>query len=624
MCGIIGYTGNKESAAVILDGLKRLEYRGYDSAGIAIISGGRLELRRTTGKVQALDNIVRKSPVSGKTGVGHTRWATHGKPSEENAHPHTDCTGEIVVVHNGIIENYIALREKLSASGHKFNSETDTEVVAHLIEEQIKSLSASGKLSGEDFTEPLLFEAVRRTTAQIKGSYALGILWSKCPGVLMGAKMKSPMVVGIGSGEYFLSSDIAAFLPYTKKVVFLEDGEIAVLKKDSLRLFSVDGKKLQRESVQVQWDRAMAEKGGYRHFMLKEIHEQPQAVEDTLRGRLLPFRDGLLKRECAIETDALKQISGIQIAACGTAYHAGLVAKYIFEHYAKIPAQVDIASEFRYRETPLDKNTLLLAISQSGETADTLAAVREAKKGGLKSLAICNCIGSTITRDADFTLYTHCGPEIGVASTKAFLGQLSAIYVFALHLAAARGAISDRDGREYAEELLRLPGLVQKTLELEDQIKEMADKYAGREHFLFLGRHVNFPIALEGALKIKEISYVHAEGYAGGEMKHGPIAIIENGMPVIAIATDSRVQEKMAGNMEEAIARGAKVVAIVNKGAHGIKSKADSYLEVPAVNEFFSPVVNVVPLQLFAYYIAVARGCDVDQPRNLAKSVTVE
>lgn len=624
MCGIIGCVGNRESVPIIIEGLRRLEYRGYDSSGLAVIKNGELQLRRTPGKIELLAKLVHRDPVSGKTGVGHTRWATHGKPSEENAHPHTDCTGRIVVVHNGIIENYLALREKLAASGHKFKSETDTEAVAHLVEEKIRSLHHSGKHTPPDLLEPLFFEAVRLALNDIRGSYALGILWSECPDVLVGAKMRSPMIVGLGKNENFLSSDVSAFLEHSRRVVFMEDGEIAVLKPESMRIFNLAGKKVERDSVQIQWDRTMAEKGGYKHFMLKEIHEQPQAVEDTLRGRLLPFHDGALQREFGIEPELLKRIRQIQIVACGTAYHAGLVGKYIFERCAGVPAHVDIASEFRYRGTPLDKEALVIAISQSGETADTLAALKEAARSGVKSLAVCNTVGSTLTRDADYTFYTHCGPEIGVASTKAFLGQLTAMYVLALHLSLAKGKMSDMEGRKYVEELLRLPGLIQDTLKLEKEIEAIAGKYSGKEHFLFLGRNVNFPIALEGALKIKEISYVHAEGYAGGEMKHGPIAIIEKGMPVIGIATDSSVMEKMLSNLEEARARGASIIAILSAGRSGVKARFDSSLELPAVSEIFSPVLNVIPLQILAYHMAVARKCDVDQPRNLAKSVTVE
>ncbi len=652
MCGIIGCVGNKEAVPVILEGLKRLEYRGYDSSGLAVIKDGELHLCRASGKIVNLEKKLKGNTLGGTTSVGHTRWSTHGRPSEENAHPHTDCTGKLVVVHNGIIENYLSLKERLIAGGHKFKSETDTEVVAHLIEEKIRQSAGqryqeaaiprqfagqqprmvSGGASSKpaksvpsDFLEAMFFEAVRLASREIQGSYALGVLWAKCPDTLIGVRMRSPLTVGLSPDENFLASDVTAFLSHSRKALFMEDREIIILKPKTFRLFNLDGKKVKRDSVEIQWDRAQAEKGGYKHFMLKEIHEQTQAVEETLRGRLLPFHDGALKREFGMEEGLLKKIRRIQIVACGTAYHAGMVAKYVFEHYAGIPTHADIASEFRYREPPLDDETLLIAISQSGETADTLAAVRQAKKSGVKSLAICNSIGASLTRETDFTLHTRCGPEIGVASTKAFLGQLTAICAFALHLSLARGRMSDAQGKMYVEELLKLPRLVQNTLNLEKDIKEIAKKYSDREHFLFLGRHVNFPIALEGALKIKEISYVHAEGYAGGEMKHGPIAIIEKGMPVIAIATGSVIREKMLSNLEEARARGASIITLVSEGSRdSVKTLADAHLEVPAVAEFFSPILNVIPLQMFAYHIALIRNCNVDQPRNLAKSVTVE
>lgn len=633
MCGIIGCVGKMEAVPVILEGLKRLEYRGYDSSGLAVIKDGEIHLCRASGKIANLEKKLGGSSPGGTTSVGHNRWGTHGQPSEENAHPHTDCTGKLVVVHNGIIENYLSLKEKLIACGHKFKSETDTEVVAHLIEEKIRqSDMVSGGASSRpaksvpaDFLEAAFFEAVRLASREIHGSYALGVLWAECPDMLIGVRMRSPLTAGLGPDENFLASDVTAFLAHSRKALFMEDGDIIVLKPKTFRLFNLDGKKVKRDTVEIRWDRAMAEKGGYRHFMLKEIHEQAQAVEETLRGRLLPFHDGALKREFGMEEGLLKKIRRVQIVACGTAYHAGMVAKYVFEHYAGIPTHADIASEFRYREPPLDDETLLVAISQSGETADTLAAVRQAGKSGVKSLAICNSIGASLTRETDFTLHTRCGPEIGVASTKAFLGQLTAICAFALHLSLARGRMSDAQGRMYVEEILKLPRLVQNTLNLEKDIGEIAKKYSDREHFLFLGRHVNFPIALEGALKIKEISYVHAEGYAGGEMKHGPIAIIEKGMPVIAIATGSVIREKMLSNLEEAKARGASIIALVSEGSsYSVKTLADAHLEVPAAAEFFSPILNVIPLQLFAYRIAVTRNCDVDQPRNLAKSVTVE
>jgi len=533
MCGIIGYAGSKNSVPYLIGGLEQLEYRGYDSAGLAVISQGAIQTRRSVGKVKLLRQLVAEKPISGTTGLGHTRWATHGKPSEVNAHPHTDCSGNIVVVHNGIIENYIQLKQQLIGLGHIFQSETDTEVLAHLIEEKVKALSAGGRANREGILEPILFEAVRRTLAEVEGSFAIGVLWAKCPGTIIGARKQSPLVVGLGDGENFLASDVPAFLDHTRKVIFLNDGDMAVIKPSGVAVFGQDGKKTEPTVTTVQWDRSMAEKGGYRHFMLKEIHEQPSAVEDTLRGRLAPVDGETLEREFGLTPDYAKKISEIQLVACGTAYHAALVAKYVLEHFTKIPVSVDVASEYRYREPLLDPNTLVVAVSQSGETADTLAALRESKKRGLRTLAICNVLGASITREAHHTFYTHCGPEIGVASTKAFVGQLTAFYVLALHLAAARGTMDQTQCIDYAKRLMHVPALMRKALELEPKIKELAKKLSARGHYLFIARHVNYPIALEGALKIKEISYVHAEGFAGGEMKHGPIAIIYQGCPDI-------------------------------------------------------------------------------------------
>ena len=626
MCGIVGYVGENEAVPVIISGLRRLEYRGYDSAGIAVISRdkGVLELRRSVGKVDMLAKMLAAKPIAGSTGLGHTRWATHGRPSEENAHPHTDCEGKIVVVHNGIIENYSELKEKLVASGHVFGSETDTEVIVHLIEEKVSNLGAGGKAWRTDMLDPLFFEAVRLSLKELKGTYALGVLWTQCPDTLIAARNQSPLILGIGEKENFIASDIPAVLDYTRKVIFLNDGEIAVLKAGGVTLFTSEGKKVERAPSVVQWDRTMAEKGGYKHYMLKEINEQPNALEDTLRGRFLPVGEGTLEREFGLTPEMAKNLEEIQIIACGTAYHAGLAGRYTIEQFAGIPVSVEFASENRYHTALLNKNSLVLAISQSGETADTLAAMRELKKHGHRTLAVCNVLGSSLTRECDFTFYTHCGPEIGVASTKAFIGQLAALYIFAIHLAVARGKMSAADGSARLAELVKIPAQMRTVLEQSAKVETLANRFAKRNHFLFLGRNANYPIALEGALKIKEISYVHAEGFAGGEMKHGPIAIIEEGMPVIGIAVKSRILDKMLSNLQEARTRGACIVAITNEPPRENGFKPDEYISIPETNEYISPLLTVLPLQLFAYFSAAERNCDIDQPRNLAKSVTVE
>lgn len=623
MCGITGYIGDTKTTDVLIDGLKRLEYRGYDSCGIAVVDAkNELYLRRVSGRVDALDRLVAEDPAKGaRSGVGHTRWATHGAPSEDNAHPHTDCSGRVVVVHNGIIENYLELKEKLLAAGHKFKSETDTEVIAHLLEEKLKGLHVQEKAMRADMLEPVFFEAFRRTVADLKGSFAISTVWASCPDMVLTARMHSPLVLGLGKGENFIASDVSAFLKHTKKVVFLNDGEMAAVRKDGVDYYTFAGKKTSKESVTIQWDSTMAEKGGYKHFMLKEIHEQAEAVENTLRGRLLPLGGDALKREAGLSAAAMKGFSNVQFIACGTAYHAGLVGRVLFENFG-LRASADIASEFTDRAKLMAKDTLVIAVSQSGETADTLFAVREARAAGARVLAITNTVGSTLTRESDYVLQTHCGPEIGVASTKAFLGQLAAIYLVAGHFAAARGALSSADARRYAEDLLKMPRLIEETLALEKDIAKVAEAFSHSEHFLFISRHVNFPIALEGALKIKEISYVHAEGYAAGEMKHGPIAIIYKGMPLLAVAPSGRALDLMAGNIEEAKARGADVVAIVDADSRKTV-KASRYIVLPKTPELFSPLLAVIPLQIFAYHVALAKKCDIDKPRNLAKSVTV-
>ena len=622
MCGIVGYSGPRQAVPLLLEGLKRLEYRGYDSAGVAVLDKGRIERRRASGKLANLEALLQESPIRGTTALGHTRWATHGKPSEENAHPHADCGKSLVVIHNGIIENYLEIKEKLAAAGHVFESETDTETAAHLIEEKLKTLRGPNGALPPHLTEPLLFEAVRQALAEVRGAYALAVLWDKAPGVLIAAKTSSPLIIGLGKGENFLGSDVPAFLEHTREAVFLEDGEMAVLKPGGCTYFNLAGKRVSKSPVHIPWDRRTAEKGGFRHFMMKEIHEQPEACEDTLRGRLLPLHDGVLERECGMKAQVLKDLRRIHVVACGTALNAGLIAKYWIEDLAGVSVLAEPASEFRYRGAVVEPGDLVLAISQSGETADTMAAAKLAREKGAKILSVCNSVGSALTRASDFNLYTHCGPEFGVASTKAFLGQLSALAAFAVHCAAARGTIDAFRGRELIDELVKLPALVRRALKTDARALEIAKRYYKKEHFLFIGRGLNYPVAMEAALKLKEISYIHAEGYAAGELKHGPIALLDRDMPVVAVATRAKTAEKMLSNIEEARARGAQIIAVATEG--DAAPRAAETLLVPAAPEFLAPAVNIVPLQLLAYHIADLRGCDVDQPRNLAKSVTVE
>ncbi len=605
-----------------MEGLKRLEYRGYDSSGLASIVDGVIERRRAQGKLTNLEKVLAASPLAGSVALGHTRWATHGKPSEVNSHPHTDPTGTVAVIHNGIIENYLEIKDRMTAAGAKFESETDTEVLAHLVAEKLTLLQPPGSAPKGDLNEPLLFEAVRRALADVRGAYAVAVLWSQAPGVIIAAKTASPLIIGLGDGETFLGSDVPAFLAYTRKAVFLEDGEMAVLKKEGATFFNLSGKKVEKKAVNITWDRTMAEKSGYRHFMLKEIHDQPSSCEDTMRGRLFPLK-GVLERDCGMNADILKNVRSVQMIACGTAYHSCLVGLYWFETLIGVPTRVETASEFRYRETTVGPDDLVIAVSQSGETADTLAAVKIAKEKGAKVLAICNTVGSALTRSADWTLYTHCGPEIGVASTKAFIGQLTALAVVTLHAAIGRGKMTEAQGRAFIDDLVKVPGWIRAALKLDKQILEIAKKFAKKEHFLFIGRYVNYPIALEAALKLKEISYIHAEGYAAGELKHGPIALIDTEMPVVVIATQSRVLEKTLSSLEEVKARGAQIIVVATEG--GVEFKGcEAVLRLPPMPEILSPIVNIIPLQLLAYHIADLRGCDVDQPRNLAKSVTVE
>ena len=608
MCGIVGYIGKDSAIDIVLDGLKRLEYRGYDSSGIALIVDNGLKVFKKLGKIRALETELRGVPLNSNVAIGHTRWATHGVPSDENAHPHTDCTGKIAVVHNGIIENYVDLRRELESKGHKFKSETDTEVIAHLIEEGVRE--GRGLLS-----------AVENAVSKLKGSYAICVISSFEPDRIVCARKDSPLVVGIGEGENFVASDVPAFLSYTNRVVFLDDGDVAVVERDSVKFYK-DGKPVKKEVNVVPWSVSQAEKAGFKHFMLKEIFEQPRAIADTISGRI-----SRLKGEIYLDGIDGFEFNRIHIVACGTSYHAGLIGKFYFENFARIPVEVDYASEYRYRNPVVDKNTLVIAITQSGETADTLAAMRLARDRGAKVVAICNVIGSTATREANSVIYTHAGPEISVASTKAFTTQLTALFMLSLELSISRKVMSFEEAEPLINELTLVPSKVEEFLNREREkgiVKEVALNFYRAKDALYLGRHVNYPIALEGALKLKEISYIHAEGYPAGEMKHGPIALIDENMPVIFIATKGRVYEKVISNIQEVRSRKGKVISIVNSGDDFIKENSDFAIEVLSTDEYLSPLVNVVPLQLFAYYIADFLGYDVDQPRNLAKSVTVE
>ncbi len=608
MCGIVGYIGSKNATNILIEGLRKLEYRGYDSAGVAVVHDGIIDLRRSPGKLSFLEGVLQKQPVNGTLGLGHTRWATHGRPSEENAHPHTSCNGKMVVVHNGIIENYIELKKQLSAKGHQFKSQTDTEVLAHLVEENFK-----GDLG----------QAVLATLKQIQGSYALGVLAAEDPKHFYAARKDSPLVLGLGEKENFLASDVPALLAHTRRMIFLEDGDVAEITPDGVRVFDVNGKTLPREVKIIHWDPIQAEKGGYRHFMMKEIHEQPNTVRDTFRSRI-SLEEGRIDLEDVLPMEIVQAMPKICLVACGTSYHAGLVSRFWLEEIAGVSCDVEIASEFRYRRFDKEPGTLIVAITQSGETADTLAALRECKAKGLPTLAICNVVGSSVTRDAAHTLYTHCGPEIGVASTKAFTGQLIALFLLALYIAQSRKKATPDSLRPLLQALSHLPVAIDSVLESRPLIEKIAPKIARKSNYLYLGRHLNYPIALEGALKLKEISYIHAEGYPAGEMKHGPIALIDENLPIVAIATKSFVRDKMLSNIEEVKARGGMVVAVATEGDKEVEKHADFTLFIPDVHEQLVPVLSIIPLQFLAYYVALVRGCDVDQPRNLAKSVTVE
>jgi len=622
MCGIVGYVGSKPVVPLILEGLQRLEYRGYDSAGIAVGDGtGKIELRRASGKLRNLEQAVREHPLDGTYGIGHTRWATHGRPTEENAHPHRDCKGEVVVVQNGIIENYLSLKRSLTSEGHRFVTETDTEIIAHLIE---KHMPPPGQPA-------VLEEAVRKAIGELRGVYTIVVVSSRDPNKIVAARIGPPAVVGLGDKEYFVASDIPAILFHTRDMVFMADGDMAVLTPSGARFLDFDGREISRPAQRVAWDPIQAQKGGYKHFMLKEIYEQPQAVRDTTLGRVSLETGKVLLDEWGFTEEEFRRFENIKIVAMGTSYYAGLVGKFLIERLARIPVEVDYGSEFRYRDPIVGPETLTVAITQSGETADTLGAQRESKRKGSKTLAVCNVVGSMVTREAAGTLYTHAGPEIGVASTKAFTSQITALYLLALYLAQVRGRISAEQSLQLVQELARLPGLMRNVLELNAEVENLSRAFFKSRNFLYLGRGIHCPIAMEGALKLKELSYIHAEGYPAGEMKHGPIALIDGEMPVVVIATCDRNDEasrvgyeKVLSNVQEVKAREGIVIAVVTEGDHDARESADHVIEVPAICELLSPILEIVPLQLLAYHIAVRRGCDVDQPRNLAKSVTVE
>lgn len=617
MCGIIGYVGNKKPVPIVLEGLRRLEYRGYDSAGLAVIDQDlNLHLRRVSGKLHNLEEAVRLSPVDGWYGIGHTRWATHGRPTEENAHPHRDSKGDIVVVHNGIVENYLALKQELETEGHAFQTETDTEIIPHLVEK---------------YFQGSLEEAVRLAVGRLRGVFAIAAISRLDPGKIVAARNGPPVVVGLGEGEYFVASDVPAILSHTRDVFFLHDGDIAVLTPDGVRLMDLDGRPIKRQVSHILWDPIMAEKGGYKHFMLKEIYEQPRAVRDTILGRVGQESGRVFLDEMQIQPKEFAEFQNVRIVACGTSWHAALAGKFMIERLARVPVEVDYGSEFRYRDPIVNPNSLTVLISQSGETADTLAAQREAKGKGSRTLSICNVMGSMISREAAGTLLTHAGPEIGVASTKAFTAQLTALFILAMYLGQARGRQTPEQSQDLAQELLRIPAKLEHVLSAEAHYEELVKWLFKATDFLYLGRGIHYPIALEGALKLKEISYIHAEGYPAGEMKHGPNALIDESLPTVVLATADPEDEasvlryeKTLSNIQEVKARGGKVVAVATEGMEDVTKSADHVIWVPPTRELLLPILEVVPLQLLAYHIAVRRGCDVDQPRNLAKSVTVE
>jgi len=618
VCGIVGYIGPKAVVPLVIDGLRRLEYRGYDSAGIAVVGQNcKLEIRRASGKLKNLEDLLGKSPIEGVYGLGHTRWATHGRPTEENAHPHRDCTGEIVVVHNGIIENYLELKHQLIAEGHKFQTETDTEIIAHLIEKYSKDVP--------------LEDAVQKTVKLLSGAYALVAMSTRDPNKIVAARLGPPVVIGLGQNEFFVASDIPAILLHTREAFFMGDGEIAILTLQGVRVVDFDNHPVTPKVQHITWDPIMAEKGGYKHFMQKEIFEQPRAVRDTLLGRISQETGKVFLDEMDITEEEFRTFREIKIVACGTSWHAALAGKFMIERLAHIPVEVDYGSEFRYRDPIINKNTLVIAISQSGETADTLAAQREARLKDARILAICNVVGSMLTREANGTIYTHAGPEIGVASTKAFTGQLTALMLTALYLAQVRGKLTPAIAQTLMQELTRIPHKIETILQHDSDVEELAKQFFRHSDFLYLGRGIHYPIALEGALKLKEISYIHAEGYPAGEMKHGPNALIDENLPVVVIATRDESDaasmtryEKTVSNLQEVKARDGIVITVVSEDDRLARGSSNHAIEIPAAPELLSPILEIIPLQLLAYHIAVRRGCDVDQPRNLAKSVTVE
>jgi len=627
MCGIVGYIGPKKVVPVIIEGLRRLEYRGYDSAGIAVGSPSRstLEVRRASGKLCNLEEVLREHPIEGSYGIGHTRWATHGRPTEENAHPHRDCSGRIVVVHNGIVENYLELKRELTAQGHKFVTETDTEIIAHLIEQIQQEADAAGL--------PIALEiAVRRAVKRLTGAFALGVLSALEPDKIVVARFGPPVIIGVGEGESFVASDVPGVLHHTRNIYFLADGDMAILTLGGVELTDFDGNPIERAITRIQWDPIQAEKGGYKHFMLKEIWEQPRAITDTTRGRVSLDTGSVYLGEMKISDEELASATSVNIAACGTAWHAALTGKYMIERLARLPVDVDYASEYRYRDPIADSGALGLLISQSGETADTLAAQREMKALGSKTVAICNVVDAMVARDAHGTVYTHAGPEIGVASTKAFTAQLTALFILALKLGQLRGHLGAAQSVALIEQLTRIPVKIEEVLRSRStQCEQLAKEFSTAQDFLYLGRGIHFPMALEGALKLKEISYIHAEGYPAGEMKHGPNALIDETLPVVVLATRDASDpasllryEKTLSNIQEVTARSGRVIAVATEGDTTIGSLVEQVIHIPPTIELLSPLIEIVPLQLLAYYIAVRRGCDVDQPRNLAKSVTVE
>ncbi|HKO57272.1 MAG TPA: glutamine--fructose-6-phosphate transaminase (isomerizing) [Thermoanaerobaculia bacterium] len=611
MCGIIGYVGTRDVVPVIIGGLRKLEYRGYDSAGIAVVDGNGVEVVRAEGKLTNLESKLNDKPLQGSFGMGHTRWATHGKPNENNAHPHRDCSGKVVVIHNGIIENFLPLKQSLQAKGHEFKTETDTEVVAHLIEETMKD--------GTEFSE-----AVRKTLKELEGHYALVMIDGSAPGTIIAAKSGPPLVIGLGENENIIASDVAPLLAYTRDIIYLEDGEYAIADQQQVRVFDGKDQPVMRDPKRITWDAVMAEKEGYRHYMLKEIHEQPRAVRDTFTGRMFEESGEVFFNDLQLTADEWSKIRKVHVIACGTSWHAGLVGKFLLEDAARIPIEVDYGSEYRYRNPIVDETTLVIGVTQSGETADTIAGMQEAKAKGAKLITICNVIGAAATRMADGVIYTNAGPEIGVASTKAFTTQLTAFYLLSLYIRQLRG--DDRDDLRYAMHEMRvIPHKIEDILKKQEKhIEALAHKYYKANDFLFLGRGVHYPIALEGALKLKEISYIHAEGYPAGEMKHGPIALIDENLPVVSVATHTPVYDKVVSNLQEVKARDGKLIVICDEHDDAMKTFADDVIEIPWTIEPLQPILAVVPMQLLAYYVALRRGCDVDQPRNLAKSVTVE